>query len=327
MKFSNKALLLCFVLVFFAFSGELLFGQVIDISALKDKGTLTPADKQKIEQWVDNQLNNLSSVITKPLSSNYSASKRQRSVAGIIKNIVNASKGGRAFRNVLLDSLGKRVLADVDSVDIKVAAREVVLLVELADVSFVDEFLSLLKADDAGIKCLAICGLETLKGKLSADRKALIVEKVSQIDGGDRQEVLTGQKYMLLADMDNKAGFSVLVSSLKKRAAEYVKGGSGRFDADRALVEAIGRIVNKLDSANKKQVSDSLVEMLKVATGLIVGGKIPLADVRGRTEMLIYSIEETLSGITGKNKNLPVISALKQVDYKKAEQAISLWAK
>ncbi len=326
MIYSNKfALCLASVLVVsLSFS---LFAQSADISLLKDKTSLSSDEKQTVEQWVAKQLDNLSSAITKSLSSDYSASKRKRAISGIVKNIVNASKGSDAFRNALLDSLGKYILDNVNSADIRVAIKETELLVELADVSLVDEFSSLLDTKDSAIKYLAIEGLTVLKGKIPSSAETQLINKIAKIDGGISQEVLTQQKYKFLLHSDNQVSRSLLVLALENRAKQYAQNAAGTFDADRTLVESIAKIADKLDTKSKQQVINALKDMLQTSVKLITDKKLPLEDVRGRTEMLIYSIEETLSKITGKNKTLPVISALKQVNYKKAKDSLALWVK
>lgn len=324
MKFSNKRIL-CISVGLIVLFAELSFAQAMDISSLKAKSSISSSDKQQIEQWVNKQLDNLASIVTKGISEDYPASKRQRAIGGIVKNILNAANGSKAFRAAMLDVMGKRVIGDVDSVDIRVAVREVELLVELADASLIDEYMKLLDAKDAAIKCLALQGIMSLKEKISPAQQSSIVNKVSQIDGGTSQEVLSEQKYILLAGINSKASRAVLVSILQKRAGRYGKGASGTFDADRALVEAISSIAGSFDAETKDKISKSLVVMLKTATELITSKKLLLDDVIGRTEMLIYSIEQTLSDLTNKNKNLPVTSALKQADYKKAENALKLW--
>ena len=198
-------------------------------------------------------------------------------------------------------------------------------MVDLADAAMIDSFTALLDAKDPALKSLALKGLTKLIDKMPADKKTALINKTAKLTSTTSEQVLAQQGYQFLAKVNNKAARSALISALAARAQQYAKGASGNYDADRALIEAIAEISKQIDSKTKTQIVKSLTDIFKVSVGLIVSKSIPLPDVQGRIEMLIYGAEKTLSDLTGKNKNLPVTSALKQADLKKAKAALKLW--
>ncbi len=301
-------------------------GQKIDISNLRNsQKALTAGEKGKVADWISSQFDKISGELDKPVTKKNTLRDRERNLNKIRDTLKRTAQGSNFFRAAFFEALGKKIVAGVSDANLQPSAIEVVFLSEFKDPAVINIYRQLLQTGNSAIQVLAIKGLTGQAGELSPSVRKQIIDDIKVLAEKSGREVIPGYCYSFLGKIDNAQARQALLEILKMRAKSYLDGQASQFSDDRMLVGVIIGIHGKVSQSDQKQIVASLEGILRSAVGLVTAKNIALPEIRVQLDLLIYTTEKGLSLITGKNSDMPVISALKDARFGDAKKLLDKW--
>ncbi len=303
------------------------FGQ---LTSLQNKaGEFTSADRDKISGWVSGELSKLAEEVLKPITEKYKVSAKRERVKSIRERIYNGAKGTKEFRRVYFEVLGDIVSKKIQDVEIEVAIQYGVLVKEVASPVMFPCYLSLLDSKDKAIVLIGLSAIGEVANTLTAKEYAKLEEKLNSLIKNSEDEIVLAEAIGLMGRIPTATARKFLVELLVNHSSLYGKGDISFVYPDRFVVDQVERFYNKLAADEQKRVLEALRSILVSVTKMITAGSknITFYETRVNTELLIYKVESSLAGFTGRNKDLPVISALKRKNFGQAEKSLEKWVK